>query len=587
MTFLIRTIDHTASGREIVRDRTLEQDTVTIGRSTECDIHLPDLAVEQQHVRIMPAAGGQLRVEAIGTLGFGIDGRTATEATVSTREGAELALGSSLLALGIDDSGTTTITIRKFEEREGKSDVLRGFALASVLPGKRAMSWMAVAAIVLAFLALPIVSHLTRERIDPDNMRAGGVAFDNSWSTGSLSLAHHGLEDNCEACHVDAFVAVRDDTCLSCHAEVGDHAVAGRMADGRKPHEFGEALQWAVADFFGKEGPGACTTCHSEHEGPARMEPASQQFCADCHDSLDTRLTDTELANAHDFGTAHPEFRPAIFTELRRDTVRRISLAENPQEASGIKFPHDLHLDPDGGAAKMAIRLGSSSGYGSPLGCKDCHEASRDRVSFEPISMEDNCEACHSLVYDRVGATYRTLPHGDVEQTLADLRAMDRTPRRPVVSGRSRPGKYARDGLYYSNFGPPVRSLVGVNRALAPGGVCGECHLPATINGKLGVVPINLPDRFLLNGGFDHHAHRQEECSSCHEAATSKVSTDLLLPDLNSCRKCHQGEQARQAEVPSSCAMCHSYHDPGHPLPANKPGQERDMIAFLRRMGIE
>ena len=50
MAFLIRTIDFTSSGREIVRDRTHDSAEVTIGRASENDIHLPDLAVEQKHV---------------------------------------------------------------------------------------------------------------------------------------------------------------------------------------------------------------------------------------------------------------------------------------------------------------------------------------------------------------------------------------------------------------------------------------------------------------------------------------------------------------------------------------------------------
>ena len=45
MTFLIRTIDITASGREIRRERLSEAPTITVGRATENDIHLPDLAV--------------------------------------------------------------------------------------------------------------------------------------------------------------------------------------------------------------------------------------------------------------------------------------------------------------------------------------------------------------------------------------------------------------------------------------------------------------------------------------------------------------------------------------------------------------
>lgn len=52
MAFLIRTIDLTADGREIIRDRAIEKKALTIGRASENDIHLSDLAVEQNHAKI-------------------------------------------------------------------------------------------------------------------------------------------------------------------------------------------------------------------------------------------------------------------------------------------------------------------------------------------------------------------------------------------------------------------------------------------------------------------------------------------------------------------------------------------------------
>jgi predicted CXXCH cytochrome family protein len=65
--------------------------------------------------------------------------------------------------------------------------------------------------------------------------------------------------------------------------------------------------------------------------------------------------------------------------------------------------------------------------------------------------------------------------------------------------------------------------------------------------------------RYMMHGWFDHSAHATQTCASCHAAATSTKATDLLLPGLKSCRTCHGGE-ASAAKVPSSCAMCHSYH---------------------------
>jgi len=67
----------------------------------------------------------------------------------------------------------------------------------------------------------------------------------------------------------------------------------------------------------------------------------------------------------------------------------------------------------------------------------------------------------------------------------------------------------------------------------------------------------------MQHGWFDHDAHKQEKCTSCHEAGKSTTSADLLLPGIKDCRTCHLGEDAAKAKVPSTCAMCHGYHTSG------------------------
>jgi hypothetical protein len=139
----------------------------------------------------------------------------------------------------------------------------------------------------------------------------------------------------------------------------------------------------------------------------------------------------------------------------------------------------------------------------------------------------------------------------------ADLVASDRSGHAPIVTGRRRPGEYAPGGLYYGNFAGGS-GLVG--RAMAPDGVCGECHFASHAGGRLGVMPVTQPARFFAHGWFSHVDHKQEACSSCHAAKTSKTSTDLLLPGIGKCRECHLGEDSKTAKVPSGCVMCHSYH---------------------------
>ena len=108
---------------------------------------------------------------------------------------------------------------------------------------------------------------------------------------------------------------------------------------------------------------------------------------------------------------------------------------------------------------------------------------------------------------------------------------------------------------------------------MRPGGVCRECHLPTTTDGKPDVMPVNLPDYYLHHGYFDHEAHEDETCVSCHAADESSEASDLLIPDLESCQDCHQGATAMKTEkiVPSSCAMCHGYHTPTKPWSSDAP----------------
>ncbi|HWK41189.1 MAG TPA: cytochrome c3 family protein [Croceibacterium sp.] len=569
MAFLIRSIDFTASGREIVRERELAQDELIVGRAAESDIHLPDLAVEQQHVRVTRADDGRLKVEAIGSLGFTLDGRTQSDARIDPREGGELTLGSYRLAFAQEADGRVAVTVRRAEDRPpDKAQALGGFSLGGALPGKRVMAWAGLAIILLAFLVLPIWTHATRERVKPDYDRPGATLMDASWRTGPLSLKHHGLEDNCEACHAEPFVAVRDETCLTCHEDIADHATQSRQANARGPLSPGAAIQWQVAHAFNKPGPGACTDCHTEHEGAGRMQPAREQFCADCHGSLDTRLTDTALGNASDFGKAHPEFNAMLITAAGQKEPQRVSLSDKPRQWNGLRFPHDMHLDKRGGVARMAQRLGAANGYGDPLECNDCHRTTADGVRFLPVDMEQDCESCHSLVIDQVGGVFRKVRHGDAAQARAELLALGRASRPPLVQNRIRPGEYGASGIYRANFGGPATGTALLAGAMAREGLCGECHVPAGRPGSLDVMPVTQPSRYFMHGWFDHDAHKQEQCSSCHAANTSGSSADLLLPGIGQCRDCHQGESTRKAEVPSSCAMCHSYHPPGQPAAA-------------------
>ncbi|MFT3967337.1 MAG: cytochrome c3 family protein [Sphingobium sp.] len=583
MTFLIRTITLTADGREIVRDRRVERPQISVGRAAERDIHLQDLAVEPDHARIEQIDDRRVLVRSVGTLGFTVDGRVTDRTEIDAAVGAEIGLGGHRITVGREGEAIALTVNREgtVSDAAGEKDEAEIFSLKGKLPGKRPVAWALGVLILVLFLAVPMVTFALRPA--PDNPKqASHVIGDKAWSPGKLSTAHHALERNCEACHVKAFQSVRDESCKVCHADAHDHAPAARIAGAREAPGLGGIFLQGVAHAFGKPGPGACVDCHREHEGEGAMKPTPQKFCADCHGTLKARLIDTQLGDASDFGEAHPEFRPLVAVKPGvpggHPTFERISLARRPADLNGLKFPHDIHLSGTNGVAKMARTMQAEEGFGDALVCKDCHKPTADGVRFQPVDMEKDCQMCHSLAFDQIGGTFRTLRHGKPDQVEAELRAFYRTtdPVIPMELGgaaRRRPGLYAQGQVYNAWLGAgmarPARAEDAIAKAFSPKGVCGECHVvaPPGTNGARGwqVAPVHQTARFLEKGWFSHEAHKTEKCESCHNAPRSARADDLLLPDLKSCRTCHGGEGSN-AKVASGCALCHNYHiDDGAP----------------------
>jgi len=585
MSFEIRQISTTADGREIVRSATSEKTQISIGRSSENDIHLQDLAVDPKHAEIEQLGNRRIRVRATGTLGFDIDGKPTLDAEIDASKGAELRFGGHRITVSPGDGDGVVLTVQRVEavsDASEEKDEVRSFSLASTMLGKRPLAWALAVFVLLAFLAVPITSYLLRPAEDTRNiyevMKQKGpgedhVFGDASWSSGPLSKAHHALEGKCESCHEKAFVSVRDTACKTCHEKVHDHAPIERIRKAPGDMGIGRQVLASIGEMFGRPGVGACATCHIEHEGAGPMLATPQAFCTDCHSSLSERLTDTKIGDASDFGEAHPEFRPTVqVTPGKHPRFDRVSLAKKPTDDSGLKFPHDVHLSKTGGVAQMGRRLSEEYGFGDALACSDCHKPTSDGVRFQPVDMKRDCQMCHSLGFEMVDGTTRTLRHGQPDQVIADLRAYYRStgPAVPIQLGgmsRRRPGNYADGKVHHAYFGAVAARPNGADAAIAAvfseGGACYDCHTitPPGVadNASWSVLPVHQTSRFFTKGWFDHKAHDTEDCESCHSAPTSKLATDLLLPDLKSCRDCHGGENSN-TDVPSGCALCHSYH---------------------------
>ncbi len=567
MSFVIRTVSHTADGREIVRPVTLAQDSIAIGRDASNDIHLADLAVEPFHARLTTLPGGKLRAESVGGLGFALDGRTTERAEIDPDKGAELRFGGHLLTIG-SDGGNTIVRVERtasVSDATGDKDERTAFSLKGLLPGKRIGAWTFAALVLAAFLVAPLWSWATYSQA---KTRPAGFHADTSWSSGPLSKAHASLEGDCQSCHDKAFVSVEDAKCVACHTDTHDHAEPKRQVTAMAAPDFGKSVGNVFKVAFGKPTGQRCVDCHSEHEGAGPMPATAQAFCTDCHATMKARLPDTKIANAGDFGLDHPAFKP-----LRVD--------------GGLKFPHDTHLSKVNGVARMAQTMPADfTGKRDVPGmvCADCHTPSADGVRFLPVDMEADCQSCHSLGYDRVAGTVRTLKHGDVAQAVADVRALGWRPTvaPSMLAGRRRPGENAPA----SQGGRPASA----DALFTKGGACYDCHViertgNAATNGWR-VAKVTQPMRFMAKGWFDHNAHKTETCASCHNAAGSKSANDLLIPAIGkigdksgaTCRNCHGGE-ASTSKVPSSCATCHDYHLDGQ-APWRPTGTRPKVVAL-------
>jgi len=590
MAFLLRNISYSADGREIVRSSRVNDDLLKAGRDPDCDIVLNDLAVALHHASIEQVGESRIGISAEMGMTLEIDGSTTQFGHIDLTTGGTIKIGPFLLRVMAAELGADDVAIditRADDEDESDRFDTRRFALQSVLPGKRATAWTLTLAVLALFLAWPIWSFYAN-RSGEDRM-AQGFHADRLWLSGSLSESHAALRDNCQACHATPFVAVRDESCRACHTAIHDHADLGRLQQATPNLGGFRRIQQRIGALFGQD-PGRCVDCHTEHEGSQRMVPTPQQFCADCHDDIRSRLPDTRLASASDFERGHPEFQAAVLIRWDNDTPRmqRVSLDRNPREMSNLKFPHDLHLDPRGGAAQMGRRLGARYGFGDSLQCSDCHVPTPDGTRFQPPNMEADCGMCHSLAFDEIGGTIRTLRHGSPNQVIADVRGLYRAggPQRPtdLATDRERPGDIAQIRaaiqVARARAGTQTRADQAIRGVFSQGGACFDCHeviQPTDGSLNYGIRPVAFPTRYMLNGWFDHRPHQivqrpgqrrqegAEACASCHVAATSSNATDLLLPNLASCRTCHGGETT-SAPIPSTCAMCHDFHmDAGTP----------------------
>ena len=635
----VRYITKRGAGRESVKTVDIDKDVLIIGRATGCDIELPDLLVALRHARLS-VAGKSVVIESEGDHMFKAGGRLVKRVEWSLDQPRIVEIGPFILTIAAAGASFTVDVARneRTVSRAVKRDVSEVFKLTRSLYSIRTAAWLLALIVGVVMLAFPLVTFALDKGRSTARIQAGQM-----WVTGGMSSSHASLAADCESCHENEFVSVRDDTCLSCHKDTRHHAEPERMAKSNPEVTGFERVLQRVSSTFDRP-PERCASCHMEHNGKDGLVSTAQSDCADCHENLDTRLTDTALLNASDFGKAHPNFHPTLVAEPHADTPKLttewdittldaaraareeligrqnpgdcdgfeigqpnfrglaqlgerpggVPAAAMPGDNSGLVFPHAVHLDKKGCVTALAVKLGAKAGYNGALECADCHTPDGGGVLFNDVRMEENCSACHSLAFEKVNGFTRTLRHGEPEDVIGSMldfyqaKVVARTFSAPLAEERRRPGEASASrysnyrALSFANAGS--RAEERVKAIFSRGGACYGCHeikQPSAPGGiDYGVKPVTLQDQFLPRGAFNHRAH---ETANLECAECHKAETSQTSADvlLPAVAVCQDCHKGERtfAAVPSTCTMCHEYHSSDDALPVMKPSVKQSARA--------
>lgn len=300
---------------------------------------------------------------------------------------------------------------------------------------------------------------------------------------------------------------VTDRACLSCHD-----------APSHNPRQLGAPL---------------CGDCHREHQGLLRLDGHYDQECLKCHSNLKTKTgAPTVDAQINSFSD-HPQFAA-------------VSAGNDPV---GIKFNHAKHV------GELSQK------------CGDCHppadrsaqmekSVQQRRVSMRALMQvpqyAGTCMPCHPLNFDD------KIPDAAPHASPAEVDRFVRESLTKYIA--SHPGDLAKDGTP-ANRPAWVKFRAETDEKQLWSVTCQRCHTlgPAAASGLPVVPPAKMTARWLPKASFDHAAHQELTCASCHpDAAKSLSSSDLLLPGIAVCRNCHNSGKAWGG---NACATCHRYHD--------------------------
>ncbi len=380
-----------------------------------------------------------------------------------------------------------------------------------------------------------------------------------AYNAGPLSHGHKLITNDCASCHATpaAFFGTKitDMACLKCH----------------------DAPAHQEKQTFTPE----CQSCHVEHQGSFKLAATTVSSCSQCHGDLKVKDGKTTYAaNIKSFTDGHPEFaavRPG-----------------HPEDPGTIKLNHMVHLKKD---------LRGPDGKPVQMVCTDCHQEATPMARMEtaaatannqaqiipasmgnasvqnlspsrikslspeiaPTNFEKHCMNCHPLAFDKrfkdpaphketkiveeyVIKAYTDYIAEHPNEVHEPVKLNPDLPMRPVPPAPRNAQEW-------------INQRVEEAERLLWQKSCKECHTltyPAP-SSRPEVPKANQTAQWMKNAWFDHKPHQLVACAECHvDAPKSQKTSDVLLPSIKTCEKCHY-EGKRAAEV--SCYECHAYHD--------------------------
>ena len=532
----------------IATDDLLDTDCITIGRGTDQHVQLPDMRLSLAHSEIRSLKDGEYTIESKTRTGAWVNGVPAPSHRIDA--GDVIDCGRFRLTVGVSPPEADLLLeiVERLSAREEKAQRKDKYRMRLTDTGlrKRRPALLLAAAVLLLGLALPLLLRY--------GFPNAGASLDRVWLSGPGSSAHSRFLTDCSACHQQPFQTVRNETCSACHSDIKQHsdrpellALPG-MSDAR------------------------CGACHLEHSGGAALRAGDPGLCADCHAQPELRFAQASLPPAASFSSDHPPFTPSLPRYEAGRGFSTLNVSQDQQaeqhEDSNLIFPHDVHLDTRGIRASEGKKV---------LDCDSCHAPAGRGESFRPVRFQEHCADCHRLDFDP-DEPERVLPHArpaEVARIIRDhyarraLAGEVKDPAAPDITRLRRvPGEVLNAEQSRAAMQWAQERANRVVDEVFERRVCGGCHtIERTNEPELPwrVAPVAQTTTYFTGARFDHAAHRTEDCALCHDAKSSKTSSQLMLPDLARCRDCH-GDPGHSEQVPSACADCHSFHTAGHTL---------------------